>query len=89
MGRAETGSKAASPIWLDFMSKILDGKPVRQFQEPMGLVYAKIDGETGLLPIAQSKNTYWEVFKEGTAPTEYTPKPEARSEYDDFFKNNL
>ncbi len=89
LGRREGGSRAAIPIWLDFMSKILDGKPVRQFQEPMGLVYAKIDGETGLLPIAQSKNTYWEVFKEGTAPTEYTPKPEARSEYDDFFKNNL
>ena len=89
LGRAETGSKAASPIWLDFMSKILDGKPVRQFTEPMGLVYAKIDGETGLLPIAQSKKTYWEVFKEGTAPTEYTPKPETRSEYDNFFKNNL
>jgi len=89
LGRGETGSRAASPIWLGFMQRVLKDKPVRVFQVPEGVVFAKIDANTGLLPVAQSKNTIFECFKEGTAPTEYTRKPGTFTEPDQFFKRGI
>ena len=77
MGRGETGSRAASPIWLDFMSKALDGKPVVDFKVPPGIVFAKIDAKTGLLAGPHSKKSVFQAFKEGRAPKEYSPKPKA------------
>ena len=75
-GTGETGSRTASPIWLGFMQRVLEGQPVRVFQVPEGVVFAKIDAETGLLPIPESQKTIFECFKEGTVPTEYTKKPD-------------
>lgn len=89
MGRGETGSRAASPIWLGFMQQILKHEPVRVFQVPEGVVFAKIDAETGLLPIPESKKTIFECFKEGTIPTEYTPKPGRVTEPEQFFKQDM
>ena len=89
LGKKETGSRAASPIWLDFMQQILEGQPVRVFKVPDSVVFAKIDTDTGLLPIPASKNTIFECFKEGTAPTEYTKRPDAITEKEDFFKEGL
>ena len=43
MGTGETGSRAASPIWLSFMQEVLAEKPIRDFQVPEGVVFAKID----------------------------------------------
>jgi penicillin-binding protein 1A len=89
MGRGETGSRAASPIWLGFMQRVLADKPVKVFQPPEGIVFAKIDADTGLLPIAQSKNVIFECFKEGTVPTKYTKGPDEISEKEDFFKKDI
>nr|MBC8463441.1 penicillin-binding protein [Deltaproteobacteria bacterium] len=86
LGKNETGSRAASPIWLGFMQAILKDKPVRVFQVPEGVVFSKIDAETGLLPIPESKKTIFECFKEGTVPTESTKKPGAANESEDFYK---
>ena len=87
LGEGETGSRAASPIWLGFMKRILEEKPVRVFEPPDGVVFAKIDAETGLLPIPESKETLFECFKEGTVPTERTPMADTISEPDQFFKS--
>jgi penicillin-binding protein 1A len=89
LGEGETGSRAASPIWLGFMQRALKGKPVQVFPVPKGVVFAKIDSETGLLPISESKQTVFECFKEGTVPTEHTPKPDTLIGNDDFFKSNM
>jgi penicillin-binding protein 1A len=89
LGKKETGSRAASPIWLDFMQQTLEGRPVRVFKVPDSVVFAKIDTDTGLLPIPESKNTIFECFKEGTAPTEYTKSPDAITEKEDFFKEGF
>ena len=77
LGKGETGSRAASPIWLDYMQNALKGKPTLTFNVPEGIVFAKIDAKTGLLPIEESEKTIFECFKEGTIPTEYTQKPNA------------
>ncbi|MDF1590061.1 MAG: PBP1A family penicillin-binding protein [Desulfobacterales bacterium] len=89
LGKGETGSRAASPIWLGFMKKILADKPIRVFQVPEGVVFSKIDAETGLLPIRESKKVIFECFKEGTAPTEYTKKPNTVTEPEDFYKQGM
>jgi penicillin-binding protein 1A len=89
LGKGETGSRAASPIWLGFVQKILEGKPVRVFQVPEGVVFSKIDAETGLLPILESKKTIFECFKEGSVPTEYTKEPNSMTEPEQFFKSDM
>jgi penicillin-binding protein 1A len=89
MGKGETGSRAASPIWLGFMQRVLEGKPVQVFQAPDGIVFAKIDADTGLLPVPESKNVVFECFKEGTVPTEYTKRPDEAREKEDLFKKDL
>lgn len=89
LGKGETGARAASPIWLSFMQEILKDKPVRVFPVPDGVVFAKIDAETGLLAIPESKKTVFECFKEGTAPVEYTKKPDAVSEPGRLFKSDM
>lgn len=33
LGRGEEGSHVALPIWADFMSNVLEGKPIRHFQD--------------------------------------------------------
>jgi penicillin-binding protein 1A len=77
MGRGETGSRAASPIWLYYMSEVLKDLPIKDFAVPAGVVFAKIDKETGLLASPYSKKTVFQAFKEGEEPTAYTPKPES------------
>ncbi|MCP3898765.1 MAG: PBP1A family penicillin-binding protein [Desulfobacteraceae bacterium] len=90
MGKGETGSRTASPIWLHYMQDILKGKSVRAFNVPEGVVFAKIDATTGLLPIEESEEVAFECFKEGTVPTEYTPTLDTETiTKDDFFKEEI
>ncbi len=89
LGKYETGARAASPIWLGFMQNIMQDKPVRAFQVPEGIVFSKIDAKTGLLPIPESEKTIFECFKEGTVPTEYTPKPDKVTDPEQFFKSDM
>ncbi len=89
LGKGETGSRAASPIWIGFMQRILADKPVMVFQVPEGVVFSKIDAETGLLPIPESEKTIFECFKEGTVPTEYTKKPDSMTEPEEFYKSDM
>ncbi|MBW2412469.1 MAG: penicillin-binding protein, partial [Deltaproteobacteria bacterium] len=89
LGKSETGSRAASPIWLGFMKEVLDGNPVKVFPVPEGVVFTQIDAETGLLPIPESKKTVFVCFKEGTVPTDSTKPPDEITEEDDFFKKDL
>jgi penicillin-binding protein 1A len=65
----EHGSKAALPIWMDFMRSALAGTPNKPFAMPPGIVTAKIDPRTGLLASPGQKNAITEVFQEGHLPT--------------------
>jgi len=89
LGKNETGSQAASPIWLDFMQQALKGRPVTVFKVPDSVVFAKIDADTGLLPTPESQDIIFECFKEGTAPTETTKSQDDISGKSDFFKELL
>ena len=89
LGKSETGSRAASPIWLGFMKRVLEDKPPKIFEVPEGIVFTKIDAETGLLPIPESKETVFVSFKEGTEPTEYSKRPGDIADTGEFFKKDL
>jgi penicillin-binding protein 1A len=46
LGKGETGARAALPIWIDFMQRVLKGKPVEAFGElslPEKLTREKVD----------------------------------------------
>ncbi|MBI5902105.1 MAG: hypothetical protein HZB84_01300, partial [Deltaproteobacteria bacterium] len=84
LGRGETGGRAALPIWLKFMKEAASPMPVRNFQAPEGLEYAKIDPETGLLAGPATADAVFEVFKTGTAPAEASTD-KGKSRASDFF----
>ncbi|MDZ7833867.1 MAG: PBP1A family penicillin-binding protein [Desulfobacterales bacterium] len=88
LGKNETGSRAASPIWLDFMQQILSGKPQRVFHAPDNVVFTKIDAETGLLPIPASDEVIWGCFKKGTIPKRHTRSPDQIT-HEEFFKKGF
>jgi len=68
LGENETGARAASPIWVTFMSKILKGKPIKEFSVPEGIEFVKIDPRTGEL--SSEPEAVLECFKEGTGPAQ-------------------
>ena len=89
LGSGETGAKAASPIWLGFMQRVMEGKPVQGFKVPGGVVFTKIDPSTGLLPSPGATQAIYECFKEGTEPTTYAPTPDTVSDTVDFYKEGI
>lgn len=68
LGHVETGSKAALPIWIDFMKEALAGVPEKHFQRPDGLVTMKINDETGAAASDMDKNTIFEIFRSENVP---------------------
>jgi len=72
LGQNETGSRASSPIWVNFMKKALAGRPVLAFPPPPpGIEMVKIDPETGLLADSGADRFIYEAYKVGTAPKEF------------------
>lgn len=68
LGSGETGSRAASPIWLDFMKKAAADQPKTPFSPPASVVFAEIDQRTGLRAAVHGPHTVTECFKPGTVP---------------------
>jgi len=70
LGYGETGSRAAAPIWVDYMREAVRDRPRRDFPVPEPIVFARIDRKTGLLADPDAKGVVFEAFLPGTAPTE-------------------
>jgi penicillin-binding protein 1A len=54
LGRDETGSRVAIPIWTAFMASVLAGTPVQDFPVPEGVVVIPVDlhpGEGCIRPV--------------------------------------
>ena len=77
LGAGETGSRAANPIWLYFMSEVLKNEPVEDFPVPEQVAFWKIDAKTGLLASPYSEAAVFQAFSAGREPREYQPKPQA------------
>ncbi len=48
LGRNETGSQAALPMWISYIGQVLKGVPEQAFTPPPGIIAARIDPETGM-----------------------------------------
>jgi len=68
LGNFETGSKAALPMWIEFMQTALKGLPEAKMARPEGLVNVKINAETGEPANAKDSNVVFEMFREELAP---------------------
>jgi penicillin-binding protein 1A len=68
LGNKETASRAALPLWIDFMKVALAGKPEKQLARPDGLVTMKINAETGQAATDTDTNTVFEIFRKEKAP---------------------
>jgi penicillin-binding protein 1A len=82
IGRKEYGSRAALPIWLDFMIQAHSNIPKRDFDSPPGIVSALIDPTTGLLAYEGLETAFEELFLEGTEPTATAVPPDLVSPAD-------
>ena len=74
LGRLETGSRAAIPIWNGFMKEALAQLPARDFTPPDDIIFVKIDRKTGLLTRSEGSNVIFESFIDGSQPTRMSPK---------------
>jgi len=74
LGRYETGSRVALPMWMEFMDKALKGLPQVRLEQPNGLVTVRIDPKTGLQTSAKTPNAIFETFRE-----EHVPKSDGNS----------
>jgi penicillin-binding protein 1A len=69
IGPGETGSRAAAPIWLEFMQEAVRGLPQEGFGIPPGVTFVRVDAESGLLASPRSPRAIFEVFRAGSEPT--------------------
>ncbi len=72
LGRKETGSSAAAPIFKQFMTEALADRPAIPFRVPPGIRLVRVDATTGQRASAGSGNVIWEAFKPGTEPNGQT-----------------
>ena len=63
-----SGSQAALPIWIPFMTQALAGRSDAPFAEPEGVVWAEIDRDTGKLAAPACPRIVREAFLAGTEP---------------------
>ena len=80
LGWGETGSRAAAPIWVDFMKFALGKRPLRDFKVPETIVFARIDRKTGLLADFASQNTVFQAFRVDTVPTKTAKSVQTETE---------
>ncbi|MBN2360229.1 MAG: PBP1A family penicillin-binding protein [Deltaproteobacteria bacterium] len=69
LGRGETGSRAALPIWVSFMEQAVKLTPKRDFQAPDGVIFVRVNKNDGLRTEPTDPDGIDEVFLEGTEPT--------------------
>lgn len=76
LGNKETGSRAALPMWIDYMEDALKDIQETPLIEPNGLITVRIDPETGLLASARQKDAIFETFRSNNVPERNAPGPD-------------
>ena len=69
LGRRETGSSVAAPIFKSFMAEALKGKPATPFRIPPNVRLVRVDPRTGRPAGNGDRRVIWEAFKTGTEPS--------------------
>jgi len=68
MGDKETGSRAALPIWMDFMETALADGPHQYFDLPDNVTQVQMEPNTGRPASEGSQSAVTAIFKKGTEP---------------------
>lgn len=68
LGRAESGAKAALPIWIDYMKVALEGVPETELDVPETVVTGYVSRESGDAVLPNHPDAYQEYFMMGTEP---------------------
>lgn len=76
LGNQETGARAASPIWVNFMKTVEIGEHIN-FAMPEGIVSYPIDPANGLL-VRDGTSGVREYFKNGSQPRDYSSSQPVR-----------
>jgi penicillin-binding protein 1A len=69
LGKGETGSSVAAPVFKKFMEEALKNQPAIPFRVPPGLQLVRIDPATGRPARAGTRRAILEAFLPGTVPT--------------------
>jgi penicillin-binding protein 1A len=70
LGKRETGSSVALPVFKEFMTNALKDEPILPFRMPNGIRNVQINASTGARAQAGDTNVIWESFAVGTEPTD-------------------
>ncbi len=68
LGRRETGSSVSAPIFKEFMTRALDGKPAIPFRVPPGVRLVRINLATSRPAAPGDKKVILEAFRDGSEP---------------------
>jgi penicillin-binding protein 1A len=68
LGKRESGSSVAVPIFRDFMKDALKNKPPIPFRIPTGLRLIRVNAKTGKRAVRGDRPVILEAFKTGTEP---------------------
>lgn len=93
LGRGETGSRAALPLWIDYMKEAHKELPNSDFSVPDGIVFVNMDSETGALASPHTKKVVRQAFVENTEPRDTEPQKKKSlkdsEEEEGFMKEDL
>jgi len=70
LGKNEVGGRAAAPVWLYFMEKVMQHTPVEAFPTPEGIIFVKVDPKTGLAAGSSDRGAIYEAFLDSAPPKE-------------------
>lgn len=70
LGKKETGSSVALPVFIDFMDDALADQSPTPFRVPAGVRHVQINAETGARAQPGDERVIWESFLAGTEPTD-------------------
>ena len=73
LGRNETGSRAAIPIWLQFMQKALANKPIINFPVSSDIQYIKVQSQLGKPAKYGDASSSFELFSQDFLPEREQP----------------
>lgn len=69
LGKRETGSSVAAPVFKTFMERALADQPAIPFRTPPGIRLVRVDARTGMPARPGDKDVILEAFKDGTVPS--------------------
>ena len=68
LGEGEIGGRAALPMWIEFMTTALAGRPEAKHEAPPGVTRARIDAKSGRLVRVTNDRSIMEYFLAGRLP---------------------